>query len=189
MTNGPGVGGQGVDGQGKEAPKYQEAQPPGQEQSQKSGNQNQNLGNQLGNDIGQIGDLSKDADTDKQSGVELAKAVGTQGRAGEKNISIAWVDVRLPGGLSANFVVRTAPGNSLEVLVEQRSYKKTYTGSGAITTQVLPIAPIGTSGKLIARDTTTGESLEQPWQWVHLGGADLPGLWEKIKKFFWKSNI
>jgi hypothetical protein len=176
-----------AEGQEKEAPKYQYAQPQGQEQAQ--GRDSGNAQTELGVEIGQIGDVSKAADTGKKSGVEVAEAVATQGRAGEKNISIEWVDVRLPGGLSANYIVRTAPGNSLEVLVEQRSYKKTYTGSGTITTQVLPIAPIGTRGKLVARDTTTGESLEQPWRWVPLGSdVDLSGLWEKIKKFFWKPS-
>ncbi len=180
---GQGPTGRAPEGQGKEASQYQYDQPPAQEQAKDSGNAQ----TELGAEIGQIGDLLKAVDTGTRSGVEIEKAVVTQGRAGEKNISLEWVGVKLPGGRSANFIVRTAPGNTLEVLIEQRSYKKAYTGSGTVTTQVLPVAPAGTQGKLVARDTTTGESLEQPWQWIRLGGdSDLPGLWEKIKKFFWK---
>ncbi len=54
---------------------------------------------------------------------------------------------------------------------------KTYAGDSRIHTDVLPVVPIGTRGKLLARDTTTGETLEQPWLWGPIGS---PSLWDRL---------
>ena len=71
--------------------------------------------------------------------------------------------------------------------LEQRSYRKTYTGTGSLKTGLTPIAPIGTKGRVTVRDTTTGETTEQPWTWRPLGrGIGFGGLWNFVKRLFWK---
>jgi hypothetical protein len=113
----------------------------------------------------------------------------TAGRDGARNLSLEWITVWLEGGRSARFVVRTATGNELQVHMEQLAYRKSETGVTQVNTQPVPVAPIGTKGKLVARDMTTGEILEQPWTWILLGGGGGGGagsLWDFIKRLFWK---
>lgn len=123
----------------------------------------------------------------QKPGLNLEESKATAGRAGERNLGIEWIDVWVGNNRSARFNLKTSANNGLEVLVEQAAYKKTYQGTGTVHTQVLPVAPIGTKGRLTARDTTTGETLEQPWTWVSLGGWGGSGLWEIIKRLIWKS--
>jgi hypothetical protein len=54
-----------------------------------------------------------------------------------------------------------------------------------LETKVLPVAPIGTKGTIIARDTTTAEMLEQPFSWIDIDSCG-SGLWAMIKRLFWK---
>ena len=87
--------------------------------------------------------------------------------------------------ISARFNVKTLAGNGLEVTLEQSQYKKTFAGQGTVATTVIPVAPIGTTGKLIVRDVTTGEIAEQPWKWRLIGkwsGGKGMGLWALIKR-------
>jgi len=134
-----------------------------------------------------IGDsiAAEETATKQSSGVELEEAIVTAGRAGERNITIekfwVWVDGHLPGG----FNVGTRPGHVLEVMLEQRSYRKSYSGTGSLKTGLMPIAPIGTKGRLVVTDVTTGETLEQPWVWYRIGGGGW-GLWRAIKRLLWK---
>jgi len=72
--------------------------------------------------------------------------------------------------------------------MQQAAYSKTLSGTGVVHTPITPIAPIGTKGKLIIRDVATGETLERPWTWVSLGGGGGLGLWEAIKRLFWKPS-
>jgi hypothetical protein len=123
----------------------------------------------------------------QQLAFKAGKTTITLGRAGEHNLAIQWIDVDLVAYMSARFDIRTAPENALEVQVEQNLYKKNYSGNGSISTTVLPAAPTGTTGKLTARDTTTGEMLEVPWIWYNMGGRG-PGLWAMIKRLIWKSG-
>lgn len=118
-------------------------------------------------------------------GMQLDAAELTPGRAGESHISIekSWVEVE--GHLPASFKVATLAGNALEVTLEQLSYRKTHTGTGSLQTGLTPLAPIGTRGRLIARDLTSGETVEQPWIW-HLHGGPRRSLWEVVKGLFWK---
>jgi hypothetical protein len=112
-------------------------------------------------------------------GVAIDKLKVTAGRSGERNIKIEWVDVPVGGYRSARFNVTTAPGNGLEVTLEQQEYRKTLSGQGTVSTSVLPVAPVGTKGKLVARDAVTGEVAEQPWTWISLGRL---GFWQMIKR-------
>jgi len=133
-------------------------------------------------------DVEEQARRGKKSGFTLGEAKVTAGRAGERNISIECVDVWVGNKKPVRFTVRTAAGNGLEVVMQQASYNKTLSGTGTVTTPITPIAPIGTKGKLIIRDTATGEILERPWTWHSLGGGDGLGLWEAIKRLVWKPS-
>jgi hypothetical protein len=119
--------------------------------------------------------------------MKLDAAIVTAGRTGERNIAIEkfWVDVE--GNLPAGFAVTTRTGNGLEVTLEQGAYRKVYAGVGALQTGLTPVAPTGTTGRLIVLDTTTGETFEQPWTWHSLGGARSgAGLWRLLKRLLWK---
>jgi hypothetical protein len=117
--------------------------------------------------------------------LELAEEVATAGRAGERNLRIEWIDVWIGNNKPCCFNVVTLPENQLEVELEQAAYKKKYSGGGALKTDVTPVVPIGTRGKLIARDLTTGEVLEQTWVWRNLGGASFFGwLVTAVRKLF-----
>jgi hypothetical protein len=120
----------------------------------------------------------------KAPGLRMEEAVVTAGRAGENHITVEKFWVEVEGNLPAGFNVATLEGHGLEVVIEQRAYRRTYTGTGALRTGLTPVAPIGTRGKLLVTDTTTGETLEQPWTWYSRGGVS--GLWAVIKRLFWK---
>ena len=97
-----------------------------------------------------------------------------------------FVGGELPEGhRPAGFKVATLPGNGLEVVMEQRSYRRTYSGAGWLKTGLTPVAPLGTTGRLVVTDTTTGETREQPWTWHRIGGGGL-GLWAMIKRLILK---
>lgn len=127
-----------------------------------------------------------------QASQQLAFKAGqtqvTLGRSGEHNLAVEWIDVNLVTYMSARFDVKTSPENALEIQIEQDAYKKTYRGNGSVSTTVLPGAPVGTIGKLTARDTTTGEMLEVPWTWYNMGGGRGPGLLAILKRLIWKSG-
>ncbi len=120
----------------------------------------------------------------KRPGLQLEEAVVTAGTAGETNIAVEKFWVEIEGNMPAGFVVTTTSGHGLDVTLEQRSYRKTFTGTSSLKTGLTPVAPIGTKGKLIVRDTTTGEVLEQPWTWTPIGSRS--SLWALLKKLIWK---
>lgn len=113
----------------------------------------------------------------------LEEASVTAGKDGASNIRIQWIKVSLPHAEPCRFAVTTAPGNSLEVSMEQMSYHRSYQGTSAVQTDITPVAPNGTRGKLTVHDLTTGETLEQPWVW-RAGAGGWSGLWELLKKLF-----
>lgn len=121
----------------------------------------------------------------KSEGITLAEARWTVGRNGERNLKVQWLEVWVDGNKPCRFVVTTTAGNTLEATLEQTSYKKAYRAGAMLQTDIVPIAPIGTSGSLLVTDTTTGETLEQPWTWKSLGGGSRrQSLWEIIKRLF-----
>lgn len=109
-------------------------------------------------------------DADKSPALEIAEETATVGQAGERNLQIEWVDVWIGNSKPCYFNVSTVAGHALEFEIQQLSYQKKYTGEHTIKTDVIPVAPIGTRGKLIARDLTTGEMLEQGIVWRDMGG-------------------
>jgi hypothetical protein len=124
----------------------------------------------------------------KTPGPKLEEAVVAAGRAGEFNIGIEMFPISMSYGESAYFIVKTAPGNAFEATLQQLEYKKSCDGVGTVKTSIIPLAPIGTKGKIVVRDTTTGESREQPWTWHIIGGGGGMGLWAMIKSLFVKSE-
>ena len=121
-------------------------------------------------------------------GIHVGELKATAGHGGARNLTVEWIDVWVGNNPPCRFNVRTLSGNGLEVSLEQLVYKRTFTGSGAVSTPVIPVVPIGTKGRLTARDTTTDETLEQPWTWVRLGGLGLLSrLWNAVKRSIWRS--
>ena len=119
-------------------------------------------------------------DAKHKPAMDLAEQKVTAGRAGERNIVVEKIPVPVGLNIPCRFNVTTLAGNELEVTLEQTVYRKSFTGQGKVMTTVIPVAPIGTKGKLIARDLATGEVVEQPWTW-HLLSS---GLWAMILRLF-----
>jgi len=122
----------------------------------------------------------------RSQGLELADAIVAAGRAGERNITIDKFWVEVENNLPCGFDVATRPGHQLEVLLEQQSYRRTWQGVGSLKTGIVPVAPIGTKGRIHVTDVTTGETLEQPWTWHRIGGGGAGGWWQAIKRLIWK---
>ena len=128
------------------------------------------------------------AKADATPAVKIEQTVVTAGKAGEKNITVTWHDIWIGNFKPCYFDVATLPGHGLEVTVEQLAYKKTYSGSGSLTTQPVPIVPIGTKFTIVSRDTTTGETVDQWGIWIDMSGRSGGlSLWALIKKLLWKS--
>jgi hypothetical protein len=117
-------------------------------------------------------------DAKHKPAMNVAPQKVTAGRAGERNIVVEKISVPVGNNIPCRFNVTTRSGNELEVQLEQTVYRKSFTGQGKVMTSVIPVAPIGTKGKLTARDLTTGEIVEQPWTWHLLSG----GLWAMIRR-------
>ena len=120
----------------------------------------------------------------KAPALEMEEPIVTAGRAGELDITIEKFWVEVDGHLPAGFKVTTREGHGLDVRLEQLAYKRTYSGAGTLETGLTPIAPIGTTGRIVVTDTTTGEILEQPWTWHRRSWGS--GLWQTIKRLIWK---
>lgn len=116
----------------------------------------------------------------RRSDMALEEAIVTAGKDGARNIRVEWIRVSLPHAQPCRFAVTTAAGNSLEVSMEQRSYQRSYQGTSSLQTDITPVAPHGTKGKLTVHDLTSGETLEQPWIWR----SGVGGLWELLKRLF-----
>ncbi|HTO58024.1 MAG TPA: hypothetical protein VMJ74_09515 [Pseudomonadales bacterium] len=128
------------------------------------------------------------AEEEVQSGVKTEEQIVVAGAGGAKNLATQWVDVWLPGGKPMYIIVTTLPGNDLDVMIEQRSWKKTYSAKGRVQTDVVPLAPIGTQGQLIAKDTTTGEELTVKFHWGPLKGPSLFARLVKLVKSLFVSS-
>ena len=140
-------------------------------------------------DAAEAPDAGQQIEPGQRPGIRVGELKATAGRAGERNLTVEWIAVWVGSNRPCRFNVRTLAENGLEVVVEQLVYKKSYSGTGMVGTQVIPVVPIGTKGKLTARDTVTGETLEQPWTWVPLGR---PGffarLWSALKRSLWNPS-
>jgi hypothetical protein len=125
---------------------------------------------------------------DATPAIKVEQTVATAGKAGETNITVKWLDIWIGNFKPCYFEVSTLAGHGLEVTIEQLAYRKTYTGTGSLTTQPVPVVPIGTKFTIVSRDTATGETLEQHGIWYDMsGGGGGMSLWAVIKKLLWKS--
>jgi hypothetical protein len=123
------------------------------------------------------------AQQQRQSELAHEEATVTAGKDGALNIRVQWITVQLPHARPCRFAVTTAAGNAIEVAMEQKSWQKSYKGTSVVQTDITPVAPIGTKGKLTVHDLTTGETLEQPWTW-RADARGWPGLWALLKRLF-----
>jgi hypothetical protein len=128
--------------------------------------------------------LDATTSTNGTPAVEVTERTATAGRAGEKNIEIEWVPVRVGNDLPVFWNVRTSSGNALEVTVEQKVYNRAYTGNGSVKTHVIPVAPIGTPLKISVRDVTTGETREEKGVWKSLSTSFFARIVAAIKSTF-----
>jgi hypothetical protein len=120
----------------------------------------------------------------KKSDMKREEAKVTEGREGARNLRVQWIDVQLPNAQSCRFAITTTADNSIEAVIEQKTYRRAYQGTSSLQTDIVPVAPIGTKGKVTVRDLTTGETLEQPWTW-HIVGSDAAlWLWQLLKRLF-----
>ena len=119
----------------------------------------------------------------RQSDMGLEEAQVTAGKDGASNIRVERIPVPLPNAVPCRFAVTTTVGNALEVSMEQKSYRKSYQGTSSVQTDITPVAPVGTKGKLTVRDLTSGEMVEQPWTW-HVRAGGWSGLWGLFKRLF-----
>jgi hypothetical protein len=134
-------------------------------------------------------DLVQRTQENARPAFKAGQATITAGKAGELSLAFKWIDVPFPDYDSARFDVSSTAPNAIEVSIEQDIYKKKYTGSGAVSTSPIPRAPTGTRGRMIARDTATGETVEVPWVWYDKRGAVRSlSLWQQIKRLIWKGG-
>lgn len=113
--------------------------------------------------------------------------VKTAGKNGESNITVEWYWTQIGNAFPCGWVIGTAEGNGLEITAYQLSYEKSYSGTTSLKTSLIPVAPIGTTGKVDVIDTTTGEKREIKFIWRGDPGF-LGMLWGLIRKLFTKSG-
>jgi len=131
--------------------------------------------------------VTQQAQENKRATFKAGQATITAGKAGELSLAYRWIDLSFPGYDSARFDVTSTAQTPIEVEIVQDLYNKKYAGTGAVATGPVPQAPTGTKGKMIARDTATGETIEVPWTWYDKGGANSRlSLWQMIKQLIWK---
>ena len=118
--------------------------------------------------------------------LKMGELKRTAGHAGERSITLEKFWVQVGNSFPCGFKVGTLSENELEVTMEQLTYRRVYSGRGGLTTQVIPVVPVGTPGRVIARDITTGEVVQQPWRWHYIGSFGR--FWEFIKRLLFKPS-
>lgn len=163
-------------------PPEQQRPPPDQQRKQPQDQQKSRAKDRP--DTKQRAEEFRESATEEESraGIVTEQAVVVAGAGNAKNLTTQWVDVWLPGGKPMYIIVNTLPGNDLAVHIEQRGWKKDYVGKGSVKTDVTPIAPIGTQGHLLAKDTTTGEELRVNFSWGPISGPSLLARLIKLVK-------
>ena len=99
--------------------------------------------------------------------------------AGDGSIGVAWRPIQLGPAQSYGCTVTGASNGALAVTIEQGAYQKTSSGTGSVDIAAIPVAAIGTSGRLVASDRATGASVRFEWQWRSDTGAAPAGLFRK----------
>jgi len=129
-----------------------------------------------------------ETDTAQKSGTEVVNETVVEGADGARHIQIEHLNVQVGNDYPSYEIVTTLPGNELQVEYTQLNWKKSYTGTGRVQTDVCPVAPIGTELKLIARDLTTGEEVVRDYKWHSWGSAFMSWLWKWLKRLFVKNT-
>lgn len=124
-----------------------------------------------------------DSAKQKKSDMKLEEARVTEGKDGARNLRVEWIDVHLPNADSCRFAITTTTGNAVEAVMEQKSYRQSYQGTSSLQTGIVPVAALGTKGKLTVHDLATGETFERPWTWCTVGGG-WSGFWALLKQWF-----
>lgn len=94
----------------------------------------------------------------------------------DPSIFCEWQPVELGPNQSVTWVASSSSGGALTVTVEQLPYRRSFQGTGGVAVPAVPLAPAGTSGRLVVTDETTGTSAEFTWCWQPPGkGARAPG--------------
>jgi hypothetical protein len=120
----------------------------------------------------------------RRSDMALEEAQITEGKDGARNLQAQWINVALPSADSCRFAITTAAGHAIEAVMEQKNYRRSYQGTSSLQTDIVPVAPDGTKGKLTVHDMATGETLERPWTWHAGAGGLLSSLWQLLKQLF-----
>jgi hypothetical protein len=89
----------------------------------------------------------------------------------DASLGLVWQPVQIESNRSCSCLVTAPAGHSLTVRVEQPPYDRTLQGTGQVNFALVPPAPIGTKGRLIARDETSGGLAEYTWEWREIGKA------------------
>ena len=87
----------------------------------------------------------------------------------DSSLACEWRPVDLGLNRSCGCTITTTAGHALTVTIEQPPYQRTLQGTGPVVAAAIPVAPLGTEGRLIARDDTTGAIAEFIWRWQPLG--------------------
>jgi hypothetical protein len=87
------------------------------------------------------------------------------------SMSFDWRPVELTPNRSCSCEVSGASDHVLTVRIEQPPYDRTLRGQGAVKVVAIPSAAVGTRGKLIARDETSGATAEYMWEWKPIKAA------------------
>jgi hypothetical protein len=77
----------------------------------------------------------------------------------------------------------------LTVTVDQSSYGRTLSGTGSVQVHAIPVAPVGTAGRLIARNDSTGGTAEFTWEWRALRGSTSANPQRSLGKWSWAANL
>ena len=165
--------------QGRHQPRRQSK---GQSQRNPRGEQQQQK--QAAPKLKPLPELGAAQETKKASKQETSviSDVSTKGKNGELNITVEKYWGQVGNDFPCGWIIGTAPGNQLQVTVRQLSYRKTYSSTAKLKTGLVPVAPIGTKGKVDVADTTTGERREIEFQWYCIGYFS--SFWRLIKKLF-----
>jgi hypothetical protein len=89
----------------------------------------------------------------------------TPADANDASLSFEWHTVTLGSNQTFGCTISIASGESLSVRIEQPPYEKAVRGDGTVELAVIPVAALGTHGRLIATNEVSGATAEFTWQW------------------------
>ena len=100
------------------------------------------------------------AETATNAGIVPAPTDGN-----DPSITVDWRPVELAPNRSCSCEVAGTSGHPLTARIEQPPYDRVLRGLGTLKIPVIPVAAIGTKGKLSVQDETNGAKAEYSWEW------------------------